>query len=126
MNSSPRAALLLLGASLVLSACPRNRPPETTPTPTVNQDSIDAERARRDAEEAANRAAADAAARERARADSIARANSERERMVAEARNALTAVIYFDFDRSDLTDAARATLDSKIPVLNANPSVRIR
>ena len=126
MNRSPRVAVLLLASSVVLTACPKKRQPEVAPTPTVNQDSIDAARARQDSIDAANRAAADAAARERARADSIANANAERERMISAARNALTAVIYFDFDRSDLTDAARATLDSKIPVLNANPNVRIR
>ena len=45
---------------------------------------------------------------------------------VEAARNALLARIYFDFDRSDLTDSARATLDAKLPVLQANPNMRIR
>jgi peptidoglycan-associated lipoprotein len=45
---------------------------------------------------------------------------------VAAARSALEAQIYFDFDRSDLTDSARAVLDSKIPLLQANPTMRIR
>jgi peptidoglycan-associated lipoprotein len=35
-------------------------------------------------------------------------------------------VIHFDFDRSDITDEAKSTLDAKVPVLNANPAVRIR
>jgi peptidoglycan-associated lipoprotein len=127
MPRPPRVALLLLGASVALTACPRKRPPEVAPTPTVNQDSINRARAIQDSIDAARRAAEEAAAaRERARNDSIARASAERDRLVSEARNALTAVIYFDYDKSDITDASRATLDAKIPVLNANPGVRIR
>jgi len=33
--------------------------------------------------------------------------------------------IYFDFDRSTLTDTAQAVLDAKIKILNANPSVSV-
>ena len=42
------------------------------------------------------------------------------------AKNTLTATIYFDYDKSDLRSDAQATLDSKIPLLQANPSVRLR
>jgi peptidoglycan-associated lipoprotein len=52
--------------------------------------------------------------------DSLARAAS------ASARSALTAPIFFGFDRSDLNDSARTTLDAKVPVLQANPNVRLR
>ena len=45
---------------------------------------------------------------------------------VEAARNVVLARIYFDFDRSDLTDSARAVLDAKLPVLQANPGMRIR
>ncbi|MGH7618523.1 MAG: peptidoglycan-associated lipoprotein Pal [Gemmatimonadaceae bacterium] len=45
---------------------------------------------------------------------------------VDRAREALLAKIYFDFDRSALRDDQRAVLDSKLPVLQANPNVRIR
>ena len=45
---------------------------------------------------------------------------------MAAARNTLLAKIYFDFDKSDLTDQGKATLDAKIPILNANPGLRIR
>jgi peptidoglycan-associated lipoprotein len=45
---------------------------------------------------------------------------------VNRAREALLAKVYFEFDRSELRDDQRATLDSKIPVLQANPNVRIR
>jgi len=42
------------------------------------------------------------------------------------ARAALTAEIYFAFDRADIDAAARAILDAKIPILRANPDMRIR
>jgi peptidoglycan-associated lipoprotein len=39
---------------------------------------------------------------------------------------AITAPIYFDFDKSDIRTDAAAILDRKIPWLNANPGMRIR
>ncbi len=38
----------------------------------------------------------------------------------------ITAPIYFDFDKSDIRPDAAATLDQKIPWLQANPGMRIR
>jgi peptidoglycan-associated lipoprotein len=38
----------------------------------------------------------------------------------------LLAKIYFDFDKSDLTDQDRAMLDAKVAILNTNLGVRIR
>ena len=60
--------------------------------------------------------------------DSIARANDAdaRRRAIESARAALTATIYFDYDRSDITDDARAKLDAKVPILSQNAAVRIR
>lgn len=122
------ASLLVLTLAAGL-ACPRRRPAPapTTTQPVVNTDSINAAaRARQDSIDAANAA--------RMRADSIARANQaridnermDRERMMTEARNAVTARIYFDYDQAELSDQARATLDSKVPLLNANTGMRIR
>lgn len=45
---------------------------------------------------------------------------------VNRAREALLAAVYFEFDRSELTADQRSVLDAKIPVLQANPGVRIR
>lgn len=45
---------------------------------------------------------------------------------IAAATAALTAAVYFDYDRSDITDDARAKLDAKVPVLTQNTGVRIR
>ena len=52
--------------------------------------------------------------------------DADRERRMAEARNTMTATIYFEFDRSDLTAAARSALDAKLEIMNANPGMRIR
>jgi peptidoglycan-associated lipoprotein len=38
----------------------------------------------------------------------------------------ITATIYFDYDKSDLTADARRILDEKVPALQQNPMVRIR
>jgi peptidoglycan-associated lipoprotein len=42
------------------------------------------------------------------------------------ARNTLMQMAFFDFDRSELTDQDRSTLDAKIPILQNNPTLRIR
>jgi peptidoglycan-associated lipoprotein len=105
----------------VAAACGKKPQPAPAPAPTPppaqpagpNQDSIDA--ARRDS-----------IARAQRLADSL---RAEQDRMaaaMAAARNTITQLIYFDFNKSDLTDQDKATLDAKIPVLNANPGLRIR
>ena len=38
----------------------------------------------------------------------------------------LAAKVYFDFDRSDLRPDARSVLDAKLPILRANPGLRLR
>jgi peptidoglycan-associated lipoprotein len=116
MNRTTRRAALLLLASTAMVACHKKPKPQpepvapTTPqpvTPRVNQDSIDA----------AARAAA-------ARRDSIAAA--ENARRLAETRNTLLATVYFDYDQSAVRDDAKAALDAKLPILNANPNLRVR
>ncbi|MDQ3698647.1 MAG: peptidoglycan-associated lipoprotein Pal [Gemmatimonadota bacterium] len=115
--------LIVLAATVVGTACGRRQPEaEPAPTPTINQDSIAAaERARADSIARANAARTDSLARVQAAADEAARAAAR----VTEARNALAAGIYFDYDSDALSDQARGTLDSKLGVLNANPSVRL-
>ena len=117
-----RVAPLAFGLVAVLGAGCRRQQPATTPTPAVDADSV---------------ARADAAARERARQDSIAnaqRAEQDRlaaeraaaERRLADARTALTSAIYFDYDRADITDEGKATLDAKLPLMSANAALRVR
>jgi peptidoglycan-associated lipoprotein len=55
-----------------------------------------------------------------------ARNNAAKAEAIRAATAALTTTIYFDFDRSDITDDARAKLDAKVPVLTQNTAVRIR
>jgi peptidoglycan-associated lipoprotein len=124
MNHRIPRTLLVVALVGIASACPRTPPPPVTPSPTVNQDSIDAaERARREAAERA----------EAARQDSINRANAAREdslRRVREGmegvRSALTAPIYFDYDSDALGESARSTLDQKLSILQSNSGVRLR
>jgi peptidoglycan-associated lipoprotein len=88
--------------------------PVSAPSPTCDQrcrDSI---------------AAAEAAARERARQDSIAAANAARDRALAGVRATLAQKVYFDYDASELSSEARATLDAKLAIFQANPGLRIR
>src|SRR5579864_6604239 len=102
-------ALLALGAAI--AAC-SHTPPAHTPTPQTTATAapaVDSSRIR------------DSLANAKRVADSLA---AERDRLgaaVAAARNTLLAKIYFDFDRSDLTDQDKATLDAKVPILNTNP-----
>lgn len=119
----PCTLLIAVVGATALGACRREPPPPVTPTPTVNQDSIDAaERARLERERL-----------EAARRDSIARANAAREDSLRRARERMEAVrttltspIYFDFDSDALGDAARSALDQKMAILRTNANVRIR
>ena len=122
-----RLTRMLLAAvviAAVASACRRTPPPPVSPSPAVNQDSIDAaERARREAAERADAA----------RRDSINRANAAREDSLRRAReamegvrSALTAPIYFEYDSDAIGEAARSSLDQKLAILQANSGIRLR
>ena len=120
-----RSSLVACGAialALVAGACHRSKPPQVAAVPAVNQDSID--RARRDSLDRIAAARRDSMARA-AREDSLRRA-ADAERAAAAARASLVAAIYFDYDRSALRPEAAAALDAKVPVLQANSSIRIR
>jgi peptidoglycan-associated lipoprotein len=118
---------LVLGSLAVssLAACRRKPTPVPTPAgPTAEElarrDSLadaERERARRDSLNAA---------RERAVRDSLASAQRQGAEAVAGARATLTAPVYFDYDAAALRDDTRQELEAKLPLLTANPSVRIR
>ena len=125
MARRQRVAVVTLAivSVVALDACHKKQPVVApTPLPTPNQDSIDAARRRADSIAAAEAAAA----RQRALQDSIANANANASAATEALRTTLTQVIHFDYDKSDLRDDARASLDAKVPVLQANPSVALR
>ncbi len=122
MTRLPRAVpALLLGAAVLATAC--RKTPETDVVPDQPDVVMEVD----------SSAILDSIARARAYEDSLRMAReaelaaqSERERLMAEAQAALGAPIYFEFDDAQLSDDARATLDAKVPLLIANPGIRMR
>jgi peptidoglycan-associated lipoprotein len=118
----------LLATVIVLGACKKK--PETAPEPVATPAATPAvdSAAIRDSIARAQAARDAALARQRAYDDSVRRANEAAAAAGEQTglRNTVTAVIHFDFDRSELRDDARSTLDAKIPVLMANPDLNIR
>lgn len=113
-----RTAVLSLAILSVAALDGCRRKVVSAPTPVAtnasNADSLAALRARQRADSIA---AAERAARETAAA-------SDR-RSAGEAAAVLAQKVYFDYDRDNLRDDARATLDAKVPILIANPSVTL-
>jgi peptidoglycan-associated lipoprotein len=106
------AALALV--ALAAGACRKKEAPVVTPAPAVDSTAIRAaEQARRDSIAAAERARQEA--EERARAAAVARA-----------REALSNVIYFDYDSEQLTAESEDRLRTKATLLRANPSLQLR
>jgi peptidoglycan-associated lipoprotein len=118
MSRASSAPIVLLAVAALVSACHRRPPATEAPQPSAS-----AEQARRDSIARAEQARRDSLARTQAAADS---ARQARERAASEARQLVSASIYFDFDKSDLRADARSTLDAKLPILRANPALRIR
>lgn len=118
MNPRHLGAVLML-APLFLGAC-RKKPVPIAPVPTspTTAPAIDDGAAARRAREQFVR---DSLAR--AAAESAARAS---EAEAANLRAILEAPVMFEYDASDVTDDARATLDAKLPVLRTNAALRIR
>ena len=106
MKLYAKIAMISCAASLALVACSKNNPPETNPqpeaapaaaapapaaapaAPAVNEDSLAAERARLAAE----------------------RLEAERARLEALINQIMSEDVYFDFDRSELTEKAKELL----------------
>jgi peptidoglycan-associated lipoprotein len=113
-----RTAVLSLAILSVaaLDGCRRKVVPAPAPVATdaSNADSLAALRTRQRADSIA---AAERAAREAAAATD--------RRSAGEAAAVLAQKVYFDYDRDNLRDDARATLDAKVPILIANPSVTL-
>ena len=112
MHRASRALTLSIVALVALGGCKRKKP-EVAPTPTPTVPVSTAPAPTTPPEEC------DAACRD-------ARAREARDASIRSATAALTATIFFDYDRSDITDESRAKLDAKVPVLTQNGAVRIR
>ncbi len=112
-----------IALAYVAGAC-HHAPPQVALQPQV--DSTALQRAHQDSlaraeEEARARAAAERRAAHR-RADSLAAL----QRKAAEANAELATMIHFDFDKAVIRADDADALDRKIPILRANPQVRIR
>ncbi|MFL5462437.1 MAG: OmpA family protein [Gemmatimonadaceae bacterium] len=115
MRNKTILSITLLSVVALTSACSRHKA-AAAPTPS-NPTSAD-------------RAATDAAERANAqlRADQD-KASSDREnatRTLASDRSAITAPVYFEFDRWEISDEGIRLLDQKVDALQRNASVRIR
>ncbi|MCC6242874.1 MAG: OmpA family protein [Gemmatimonadaceae bacterium] len=109
MNRSSRLVALLAVSAIALGACKKKAPPVVAPQPVGGGTTTEPVR--------------------NTPTTSTTDADAETRRMrerVAAARASLLATIYFEYDADDLRDDARATLDEKLKVLNANPQLRLR
>ena len=114
MHRASRALTFSLIALVALGGCKKK--PQVAPTP-VNTAPAPAPAPTPPPETGCN-----AACR-----DSIGRAEADaKNKAIETARIALTATVYFDLDKSDITDDTRTKLDAKVPVLTQNSTVKIR
>ena len=113
MHRASRVLALSFLAVTALGGCKRKKP-EVAPTPVST------------APAPAPTPTATAPAPECDAACMAARDADAKRTAVAAARAALTATIYFEYDRSEITDESRAKLDAKVPILSQNAGVRIR
>jgi peptidoglycan-associated lipoprotein len=114
-------SLLALASLPGLEGC--RRQVEPAPTPAAPAGDLGAAQRRADSLSAAQRradsiAAANAAANAAAARDAAADRQTQLDLV-----NVLAQKVYFDFDRDQLRDDGRATLDAKAGVLLANPSL---
>jgi peptidoglycan-associated lipoprotein len=114
MHRASRALTLSLIALVAVGGCKKK--PQVAPTP-VNTAPTPAPAPTPPPETGCN-----AACR-----DSIGRAEADaKNKAIETAKVALTATVYFDLDKSDITDDTRTKLDAKVPVLTQNSTVKIR
>jgi peptidoglycan-associated lipoprotein len=116
--------LTVLAFACVAGACHQAPPPQVAMQPQV--DSTALIRARQDSiaraeQEARAREAAERRAQQR-RADSL----TALQRKAAEITAELATMVHFDFDKAIIRPEDARVLDQKIPILEANPRVRIR
>src|SRR5437870_620419 len=118
MRSKTILSISLLSIAALSSACSRHRV-AAAPTPSNSA--------------SADRAAIEAADREKAKlradADRSDNGSADTERAaktLASDRDALRTPVYFEFDRSEISDEGIRLLDQKVDALQRNASVQIR
>ena len=113
---NPRLVLAAFATVVLAAACRPEPPPPAAPEPTgPTAEEIAAQQL------ADSIAAAEAAAREAER-----QAQLDMQRRAREARAALDAMVFFDYDESVLTSETTDKLRAKLEVLRGCPSVRLR
>ena len=105
MKNIVKIALISSAACLTLVACAKKQQPETNPT----AEAAPAAEAAQSAEPAMTQAQADSLAAEQARLDAE-RLEAERARLEALINQIMSEDVYFDFDRSELTEKAKELL----------------
>ena len=117
------AVALCVVIVLSIAACgKRMKPMVATPISTAQADSM--ERARQQAVDDSLRAIRERELeRERERERQAAQLVAAQE---AEAIALITGTVYFEYDQAALSAESRATLDAKIPALQARPAFRVR
>lgn len=112
----------LIVGTVALGACRGKPEPAPAPAVVVAQPSGPTQ-AEIMAAEAAKRRADSVAGAARAAAAANAAAAAEAERVAAALKATLSQPVYFDFDKDQIRDDARAVLDGKAAILSANPTV---
>jgi peptidoglycan-associated lipoprotein len=112
-------------AVATINAC-HHSPPTAGPTPVSLASGPNSDSLRRAQEDAARRAAADEARRRAADSAAAAAAAARLAANSGSLMSALTAMVHFDYDQSDLRPADRAILDAKVPILQVNSGVMIQ
>ena len=117
MKTATLAMCAVLG--LAAAGCSKKIKPLTpAPVSTAQADSM--ERARQQAVDDSLRALRERELERQRQAAALAAAQE------AEAIALITGTVYFDYDQSALTAESRATLDAKVPALQARPAFRIK
>ncbi len=121
-----RRNLTAIVAGIALLAACHKGPTPLAPAPArISADSLN--RLRADSIAQADAARRAEIARAQAEQDSIrALNNRDKNGASGDAMSLLSSTIYYDYDRAELTDAARTLLLAKAQVMQARPAVRVR
>lgn len=118
-----RIFVAVLAVGLTLSACSSEPPPPPPPPAPTGPSQEELDQMRADSIAAVRAAAEEARREEEAR---VAREEEVRQRAVDDARETLTAMVFFEYDMSRITPEAEQILRQKVGVLRASPNVYMR